>query len=199
MAVNLKKSTLAVALGLSMAVLALPALADNDDYRRGDCSEGGRGYGRMDPDRMGKGMGQGMGNGMRRQDGARAGMSQPQGGRHMMERFSIIDQNDDGRISDDEAAAQREFVFASMDGDDDGELTEEEFMSVFMGRGDSRNSERVEQRQQEKQARFAPMDKDNSGKVSIAEWMAEGQERFASADTDKDGIVTPWEFRSRQR
>ena len=194
-----RKSTFAAALGLSVAIVASPALADNDDYRRGDCSEGVRGHGRMDPDRMGQGMGQGMGKGMHRQDGERAGMSQPQGGRRMMERFAIIDQNDDGRISDDEASAQREFVFASMDGDDDGELTEEEFMSVFMGRGESRNSERVEQRQQEKQARFAPMDTDSSGKVSIAEWMAEGQQRFASADTDKDGIVTPWELRARQR
>ena len=192
---NFKNMTFAAALGLSVAAVALPAFADNNDYRRGDCSEGGRGYGRMDPDRMG----QGMGKGMHRQEGERAGMSQPQGGRRMMDRFAIIDQNDDGRISDDEAAAQREFVFASMDSDDDGELTEEEFMSVFMGRGESRNSERVEQRQQAKRARFAPMDKDNSGKVSVTEWMAEGQERFASADMDKDGIVTPWEFRSRQR
>jgi hypothetical protein len=40
------------------------------------------------------------------------------------------------------------------------------------------------------------MDADKSGKVSKAEFMAEGKARFASADADKDGVVTPWEFRS---
>jgi Ca2+-binding EF-hand superfamily protein len=86
-----------------------------------------------------------------------------------------------------------------MDSDDDQELTIEEFLGVFMGQGEGRDNKRVEKRQQSKKIRFAPMDTDKSGTVSISEWMTEGQQRFAAADTDNDGIVTPWEFRSRAR
>ncbi|RVK16354.1 hypothetical protein CN165_18940 [Sinorhizobium medicae] len=53
----------------------------------------------------------------------------------MMERIGAIDTNDDGVISDDEAAHQVELVFAAMAADDDGELTEDEYMSVRMGPG----------------------------------------------------------------
>ena len=113
-----------------------------------------------------------------------------------MRRFMVVDANDDGRISDDEAAGQRELVFFAMDADDDGELTEEEFMAVRMGPGQGRNEERMKARQEAKRARFAPMDTDKSGKVSKAEFMAEGKARFLQADADKDGNVTPWEFRS---
>jgi hypothetical protein len=117
-------------------------------------------------------------------------------GEGRMRRFTVVDVNDDGRISDDEAAAQRELVFIAMDVDDDGELTEEEFMAVRMGPGQGRNEERMKMRQEAKRARFGPMDTDKSGKVSKAEFMAEGKARFVAADSDKDGAVTPWEFRS---
>lgn len=116
-----------------------------------------------------------------------------------LQRFEAIDANDDGRISDDEAAAQRESVFLAMDADDDGELTEEEYMTVRMGPGEGRNEERRKQREEQKRSRFKPMDVDTSGKVSKGEWMTAGKARFAAADGDKDGVVTPWEFRSQQR
>lgn len=136
-----------------------------------------------------KGYGQGMKDGMRR------GMRQGQQG--FMRRFAIIDANDDGRISDDEAAAQRESVFLAMDGNDDGELTETEYMEVRMGTGEGRNEARRAARQEQKRKRFAPMDVDKSGKISKSEWMQAGKQRFSNADSDKDGIVTPWEFRSQ--
>jgi hypothetical protein len=116
--------------------------------------------------------------------------------RGFMRRFAMIDGNDDGRISDDEAAAQREAVFLIMDSDDNGELTEVEYMETKMGPGEGRNEARMKARQDAKRARFAPMDTDKSGTVSKAEFMAQGKDRFAKADADGDGIVTPWEFRS---
>ncbi|MCB1427632.1 MAG: hypothetical protein KDJ66_00720, partial [Nitratireductor sp.] len=64
---------------------------------------------------------------------------------------------------------------------------------------EGRNEERMKQRQEEKRARFAPMDADKDGKVSKAEFMAAGKSRYEDADTDKDGEVTPWEFRSQHR
>lgn len=117
----------------------------------------------------------------------------------MMQRLGAIDINDDGMISDDEAADQVESVFAAMDGDDDGDLTEDEYMSVRMGPGRGLNEARQKAMQERKKIRFAEMDRDKSGKVSKAEFMAAGKARFEAADTDKDGRVTPWEFRAQHR
>lgn len=140
----------------------------------------------------------GEGWGMRQMMGMMGpGAGQGQGQR-FMERFGIVDANDDGRISDDEAAAQREAVFAAMDADDSADLTEVEFMTVRMGPGEGNNEERRKARQDAKRARFAPMDADKSGTVSKAEFMAEGKARFAAADADGDGVVTPWEFRANR-
>lgn len=177
----------AAVLGLSVAGISLPAFAEDQIIRNQDCPMNGAGP--MD----GRGAGRGMGL------GAGRGMGMRQGNPRFMARFAILDQNDDGRISDDEAAANREAVFYAMDSDDDQELTEEEFLAVRMGAGRQLNKARMKMRQEAKKARFAPMDTDGSGKVSQAEWMAEGEARFTSADTNGDGIVTPWEFRSRPR
>lgn len=119
-------------------------------------------------------------------------------GPRMMERMGAIDTNDDGVISDDEAADQVEAVFTAMDADDDDELTEEEYMAVRMGPQRGFNEARQKARQERKKARFAEMDTDKSGKVSKAEFIAAGKARFEAADTDKDGKVTPWEFRARR-
>lgn len=127
----------------------------------------------------GRGQGQGMMNG------------------GFMSRLAQIDSNDDGVISDDEAAAQVESVFLAMDADDDGELTEEEYMTLRMGPGQGLNAERQKQMQERKRARFAPMDADKNGKVSKAEFIAAGKARFEAADTDGDGKVSPWEFRAQ--
>ncbi len=121
-------------------------------------------------------------------------------GQGMMSRMGTIDSNNDGVISDDEAAAQVEAVFAAMDGDNDSELTSEEYMSVRMGPGAGmgRNEERMKAMQERKKARFVEMDGDKNGKVSRAEFIASGKARFQAADADKDGKVTPWEFRAQR-
>ncbi|WP_373503047.1 EF-hand domain-containing protein [Aestuariivirga sp.] len=114
-----------------------------------------------------------------------------------MGRMATIDNDGDGMISDDEAAAQVEAVFLAMDSDDDGELTEEEYMTVRMGSGEGRNPSRKAQMQERKKARFTEMDTGKNGKVSKAEFIGGGKARFEAADTDKDGKVTPWEFRAQ--
>ncbi|MGB7287484.1 MAG: hypothetical protein WBC71_11175 [Salaquimonas sp.] len=182
MSIKSPVKTLVTILGLSIAAFSMPAFASDDDDAKI----------RQSPMNGGK---MGWKNGPR---GERA-MGWRMGNPQFMQRFAILDQNDDGRISDDEAAAQRESVFYAMDNDDDQELTEDEFMSLQMGRGAGRNKDKMEAHQLKKKARFAPMDTDSSGTVSKAEWMAEGETRFATADSNDDGIVTPWEFRSRPR
>ncbi len=164
--------TVIAALALTGGISAVPSFAQEDGFQK-------------------RGWRQGYGRGW--QDGMR------QRGRGFMRRFTVIDANDDGEISDDEAAAQRESVFLAMDANDDGKLTEKEYMSVRMGQGEGRNKARRAARQEQKRQRFAPMDTDKSGEVSKAEWMAAGKQRFESADANKDGTVTPWEFRSLHR
>ena len=116
-----------------------------------------------------------------------------------MFRFRSIDEDGDGLISDDEAAANVESVYYAIDADDDGFLTLDEFMAVRMGPQRGYNPARRQAREAAKRDRFEVMDGDGDGKVSKAGFLEAGRKRFVSADTDGDGRVTPWEFRSQHR
>lgn len=147
----------------------------------------GPGYGMMPGYGYGPGMmmgrGYGYGPGM---------MGQPGRGR-----FTMIDANDDGIVSAEEAASAADEVFTAMDADDDGALTREEYMAVRMGPQLGYNPDRQAAMQKAKEDRFAAMDKDGNGSVSKEEFMAAAQAHHASADTDGDGKVSPWEHRGR--
>lgn len=117
-------------------------------------------------------------------------MHPPGRGRHMM-----IDANDDGLISDEEAASAADGVFTAMDADDDGSLTKEEYMAVRMGPQRGFNLQRQAAMQEQKEARFSEMDADSNGMVSKGEFLDAAQAHHVRADTDGDGNVTPWEFR----
>lgn len=110
-------------------------------------------------------------------------------------RAAIIDANDDGVISADEAAASADSVFQLMDADDDGYLTKDEYMAVRLGPQYGYNPARQAAMQDAKAARFKTMDSDGDGKVSKDEFLGAAKAHFAAADQDKDGKVTPWEFR----
>jgi hypothetical protein len=140
-----------------------------DDDRRGP----------PDRSRDGRGMEHGYGSGMDRGTGRGMGGA----------RFALVDQNNDGVVSTDEAAAHFETVFAEVDANDDDELSREEFLGFRRG-GDAMRSRRDE--------RFGVMDADKDGKVSHAEFLEAHRAMFATADADKDGKVTPWEFRSQR-
>jgi hypothetical protein len=170
----MKKIANVVLLTLGLAISAMPANAGN--YERND-DWGWQLWG--------------WGN------GPDTGMMMGQG---MKGRMGTIDSNNDGVIGDDEAAAHVEAVFVEMDGDDDGELTNEEYMNTRMGPGPGMggNEERMKAMQGRKQARFGEMDADKNAKVSQAEFIAGGKARFLASDADKDGKVTPWEFRAQR-
>ena len=112
-------------------------------------------------------------------------------------RAMVMDLNDDGRISEEEAAVAAADVFSAMDADDDGSLTEDEYMSVSMGPGAGWNEERQATMQANKQARFKEMDADGDGSVSKGEFLDAAKAHHKASDSDGDGVVTPWEQRRR--
>lgn len=130
---------------------------------------------------FGYGMGTGYGFGM---------MGHPGRGRSMM-----MDANDDGMVSEEEAASAADEVFTIMDADDDAVLTEDEYLAVLMGPQFGHNSDRQAVMQNAKEARFAAMDANADGTVSKEEFLNAAQAHHAAADSDGDGKVTPWEHR----
>lgn len=130
---------------------------------------------------FGYGMGPGYGVGM---------MGHPGRGRSMM-----MDANDDGMVSAEEAASAADEVFTAMDVDDDAALTKDEYMAVRIGPQLGYNSERQATMQKAKEDRFASMDSDANGSVSKEEFLNAAQAHHAAADADGDGKVTPWEHR----
>ncbi|MBU1336018.1 MAG: hypothetical protein KJ944_17160 [Alphaproteobacteria bacterium] len=106
----------------------------------------GPGYGTTPGYGFGPGMmtGPGYGQGM---------MGQPGRGR-----YTMLDVNEDGVISAEEAASAADEVFTAMDADDDGFVTMEEYMTVRMGPQTGHNPNRQAAMQQAKEDRFAGMD-----------------------------------------
>ncbi|GAB4519794.1 MAG: hypothetical protein Tsb0019_20460 [Roseibium sp.] len=145
----------------------------------------------------GFGQGPGAGNNWRMGFGMMGWGAGPMGRGGGAGRFGIIDLNDDGRISDEEAAAAALDVFVAMDADDDGELTREEYMAVRMGAGPGWNPTRRAQMEERKAARFDEMDADKNGTVTRGEFLDAAKAHHAAADNDGDGSVSPWEHRRR--
>lgn len=110
-------------------------------------------------------------------------------------RFTMIDANQDGVVTAEEASSSADEVFTAMDADDNGELTKDEYMSVRMGYQQGWNTDRQAAMQSAKEARFAALDTDGNGTVSRAEFQGAAKAHFDAADADSDGKVSPWEFR----
>jgi hypothetical protein len=178
---------LALGTALALVLVAIPAGAQDYGNGRGWNPWSQQGWGGPD-----QGWGQGSGMGWGRGSGGMmgGGMNAPGRGR-----FTMIDENEDGVISAEEAASAVDQVFTAMDADDDASLTMDEYLAVRMGSGEGWNPERQAARQAAKQARYSQMDVDKNGTVSKAEFIDGGKAHFDAADGDNDGKVTPWEFR----
>jgi Ca2+-binding EF-hand superfamily protein len=109
---------------------------------------------------------------------------------------TIVDQNGDGVVSAEEAAAWHEANFDRMDEDGDGKVNKGEFLAGGgMGRGQGRGAQYFTQRE----ARFAEIDSDKDGAITLEEYLADAKNRFAASDGDGDGKVSVWEYRGRRR
>ena len=114
-------------------------------------------------------------------------------GHHKMH---IVDVNADGVIGDDEAAALAEQHFMRLDRDRDGQISEAEFTTPPHGRGwFNWGGEETAAVVKVRKDKFAVLDADKNGNITKVEFFADAKLRLASADTDKDGKVSPWEFR----
>lgn len=173
------------------------ALRADDDWRGYGHMHGygwhmGPGYGHMGPGfgHMGPGFGR-MGPG-HRDIGPRGPM------RGFAFRGGPIDTNDNGVISDGEAARHFEGRFIFLDADSDGSLTKDEYLRFRppFWMADRETMEKLEKRYE---ARLEEMDSDKDGKVAKSEYMAFHRKQFAAADSNEDGKVDVWEYRSQHR
>lgn len=117
------------------------------------------------------------------------------------DRLRDQDRDRDGRISQSEFRTWHEQTFATMDGDNSGGFTLQEFLATRLGPRprngySSTRRQRVEERAQaRKTERFRLMDGDGDGVVSRNEYMNFGELNYLDADADDDGRLT---FREMQ-
>lgn len=186
----------AIVAGLAGAItFTVPAAAHDARYSGSDgwgCgAHHAMGPGMMGPGQgmMGSGQGtMGLGHGMM---GPGQGMMAP--GQGMIippgmgmgaARVATLDDDRDGQVSADEAAAAVEKRFQSLDTNGNDEIDTAE-----------RGGDAVPGRQQP----LAGYDSDGDGNVSRAEFFQAHRAAFEQADENGDGQVTPWEYRAAIR
>jgi len=108
------------------------------------------------------------------------------------------DLNGDGKVSSEELKAGRAYEFRKADFNEDGTLSEAEYVGEYEGRLYARLSrigdpeKRVEEYQRQmRQAkvRFGVLDTDKNGAISQDEYLASGLRMFGLHDRNKDGVV----------
>ena len=114
------------------------------------------------------------------------------GFRHPTRSPAIVDQNGDGVVQPDEAAARLEGRFGAYDADNDGMVVKDEYMAMQMRAGRRGQAPKYS----ELEARFAAMDSNKDGKVSKAEFLATGEQQYKKSDSNGDGKVSVWEYRA---
>jgi Ca2+-binding EF-hand superfamily protein len=118
--------------------------------------------------------------------GAMAQMGQGDGehGPRMAEMFAGIDTDSDGKVTQEELAAHRAAMFAAFDANGDGTLNSEELAARQLARFTETLPDRT--------ARMLERQDDNGdGSLSVDE-MGEGpmEDHFARIDTDNDGAIS---------
>jgi hypothetical protein len=109
------------------------------------------------------------------------------------------DLNGDNKVSMAELKAGRQIGFMKADFDENGTLSEAEYVGEYEGRlllklsqiadPEKRTEEQQRQMRQTK-VRFGVLDTDKNGAIDMTEFMASGVKMFERQDRDKDGFVT---------
>lgn len=120
------------------------------------------------------------------------------GGHSQAAFIASYDKNGDGKVSLDELIEVRTERFRGADKDGDGRLNEAEYVAEFEGRlrqqyadqGRDPSGERFEASLKQAAVRFALLDRDRDGFLSLEEDLESARKTFARNDTDGDGFVS---------
>lgn len=100
------------------------------------------------------------------------------------------DLNKDGIVSQAEFEQVRQQRYSAMDENQDGQVSVDEYVNEYAGRLDKKlDAERTGQIKQT-EVRFEALDKDKSKTISKDEYNASGDKAFAYIDTNKDGVIS---------
>jgi len=108
------------------------------------------------------------------------------------------DLNGDGKVSLEEFKAGRALEFRKADFNEDGTLSEAEYVGEYEGRlygrlskiGDpEKRLEEYQRQMRQAKVRFGVLDTDKNGAISQEEYLASGLRMFNLHDRNKDGVV----------
>ncbi|OIQ47853.1 MAG: hypothetical protein BM565_04600 [Gammaproteobacteria bacterium MedPE] len=100
------------------------------------------------------------------------------------------DANDDKTITPQEIAIVRQKIWDLADENNDGWISEQEYLYEFEDRMDMQIAKTRKSAVKQTYVRFGILDKDKDGKMTLAEYQASGHRSFNRFDTDNNQIVT---------
>lgn len=110
---------------------------------------------------------------------------------HNIEGFmALYDTNGDESVDKTEYLAVRKAQFERTDENNDGKLTEQEYVLEFEDRLDKQIEKTYEGQIKQTYVRFGVLDKDENQKMTFNEYMQSGFRSFSRYDTDGDGAIT---------
>lgn len=122
------------------------------------------------------------------------GPARPVGGHGGAAFMGSYDANRDGVVTRDEYDAVRKQRFMTADANRDGWLSEEEYVAEFKKRldkdyGDRAHDERYANSIKQAHVRFKILDRNDDGRLSVEEELAQAEKTFKGADTNGDGKI----------
>lgn len=109
------------------------------------------------------------------------------------------DHNDDKKITPEEIAVERQKIWDLADEDNNGWLSEREYLYEFEDRLDAQITKTRKGAIKQTYVRFGILDKDENGAMTLAEYQASGHRSFNRFDTDNNDIVTLGEAMPKPR